>query len=80
MMNHHKDILIQNPDQFQGYIQRAVEDIDQNLEELNKKISTCSTQINNIKWKVAGIGGTTAVIVSVLMSLLGGFIKHLMAQ
>ncbi|MFA5378630.1 MAG: hypothetical protein WC455_22945 [Dehalococcoidia bacterium] len=80
MIDHHKDYLIQNPDQFQGYMQRAVEDIDANLEALNKKISGCSAQISNLKWKVAGIGGTTALIVSVVMALVSGFIQHLIKK
>jgi peptidoglycan hydrolase CwlO-like protein len=80
MMNHHQDYQIQNPDQFQGYIQRAVEDIDQNLEELNEKIMGCSRQIANLKWKVAEIGGGAAVVVSLVMALLTGFLQFLIKK
>ena len=79
-MNHHQDFQIQNPDQFQGYIQRTVKDIDQTLEELNEKITGCSRQIASLRWKVAGIGGTVAVIVSLVMSLLNGFFQHLIKK
>lgn len=75
MVNHHLDFQIQNPDQFQGYIQRAVEDIDRNLEELNEKITGCSRQIASLRWKVAGIGGTVAVVVSLIMTFIRNLIK-----
>ena len=56
--------------EWRGYVVRVIEDIDKHIVENNKRLDRIEKRLNHVQFKMAGIGGSVAVIVSVLLRFL----------
>jgi hypothetical protein len=55
---------------WRGYTVRALEDIDDNIKAIKKKTDDIQEALTNMKVKVAALGGTIALIVTIITSLI----------
>ena len=65
--------------EWRGYVVRALEDINKELQEIkcdqkfiDEKIDGVNSKLTGMQLKVAAIGGTTGLIVSLLLFVLTG--------
>ena len=56
--------------EWRGYVVRALEDIDKHTIETNKRLNRIEKRLNHLQFKMAGIGGSVAVIITVLLRFL----------
>ena len=56
--------------EFRGYVKRALEEIDDNLENIHRDMKKNNRLINSIQLKVAGISATVAILVTIVTMLL----------
>ena len=56
--------------EWRGYTVRTLVDMNENIKELNIKVDKMNDNLTNLKIKVAMIGGTSGLIVSIIMFLL----------
>lgn len=56
--------------EWRGYVVRALEDIDKNTVETKERLNRIEKRLNHLQFKMAGIGGAVAVIISVLFRVL----------
>ena len=56
--------------EWRGYVVRALEDIDKHTIETNKRLDRIEKRLNHVQLKMAGVGGSVAIIISVLLRFL----------
>jgi len=64
--------------QWRWYITGILEGMAGDIKETKTKQDTCNEKIGKLDKRTATIGGTIALAVSILVTLLGTFFKHLM--
>jgi hypothetical protein len=64
-----------NGAKFEGYVTAKLEDIGAKLAGVDKKLDVLDTCVNNMKVRVAAIGGTISLVVTVVVILLKEFIS-----
>lgn len=57
--------------EWRGYTLKALEDMANETVELKKKIEEIDRKVTNLQLKVATVGSTVALAVSILIKLLG---------
>lgn len=73
-MNNVHDRELANAE-FKGYVTRALENIDTTLKSVDKKMDVLDRCVNGMKVRVAAIGGTISLVVTVLVLLLSKIIS-----
>ena len=63
-----------NDAEFKGYVKAKLEDIGEKQEKMDKKLDVLDTCINRMNVKVAAIGGTVSLVVTIVILLVT---KHL---
>ena len=63
-----------NDAEFKGYVKAKLEDIGEKQEKMDKKLDILETCINRMNVKVAAIGGTASLVVTIVILLVT---KHL---
>ena len=63
-----------NDAEFKGYVKAKLEDIGEKQEKMDKKLDILDTCINRMNVKVAAIGGTVSLVVTIVILLVT---KHL---
>lgn len=63
-----------NTAEWKGYVKRALESIDKQLGDIDGKMDLLDSCVNGMKIRVAAIGGTISLVVTVVILLLT---KHL---
>lgn len=63
-----------NTAEWKGYVKRALESIDKQLRDIDVKMDLLDSCVNGMKIRVAAIGGTISLVVTVVILLLT---KHL---
>jgi len=76
--NNRIDITGMTDQQWRGYVTGAVDDIRGDVSEIKEKMCKSDELEKKLRTKVAAVGGTVALLVSVVITFLGGFIKHLL--
>ena len=61
--------------EWRGYVRRALEGIDKQLCSINKQIQALDKGVNGMKVRVATIGGTVSLVVTILVLLLSKIIS-----
>ena len=56
--------------EWKGYVKRALESIDIQLKSVDTKLDILESCVNGMKIKVAAIGGTVSLIVTIVILLL----------
>lgn len=56
--------------EWRGYVVRALEDIDKDIDEIKTKLDNLNKRINYLQIKVATIGASVAVLISLLFKFL----------
>ena len=59
-----------NTAEWKGYVKRALESIDKKLVGIDDKMDVLDTCVNKMKVKVAAIGGTVSLVVTLFVLLL----------
>jgi len=59
-----------NTAEFKGYVKHSLESIDDKLKGLDSKMDLLDSCVNGIKIKIAAIGGTVSLVVTVVILLL----------
>lgn len=65
-----------NGAEFTGYVKAKLEDMGERLVGIDKKLDTLDTCVNGMKVRVAAIGGSVSLLVTVLVLIL----KELLAK
>ena len=60
--------------EFQGYVSAKLEGICQEMAEIKAECQALRKQVSNNRLKIGGIGGTVALIVTILTMLVKEFI------
>ena len=55
---------------WQGYVRRALEGFGTDLQEIKSDVKDLNKRVTNIQVKVAGIGATIALIVTLVINLV----------
>jgi hypothetical protein len=53
--------------EFKGYVKRALESIDKKLDKMDTKMDILDECVDRMKMKVAYIGGTISLVVTILV-------------
>jgi len=61
--------------EWRGYVKRALEGIDKQLCSINKQMQALDKGVNGMKVRVATIGGTISLVVTVLILVLTNILK-----
>lgn len=56
--------------EFRGYVKRALESIDKKMDSVDAKLDKLDECVDRMKLKVAAIGGTISLIVTIVVLLL----------
>ena len=64
-----------NGAKFDGYVTAKLEDIGKVLDKMDKKLDLLDSCVNGMKVKVAAIGGTVSLIVTVLVLILSNLVS-----
>lgn len=56
--------------EWKGYVRRALESIDKKLDGVDTKMDVLDNCVNKMKVKVAAIGGTISLIVTIIVLLI----------
>jgi hypothetical protein len=59
-----------NVAEFNGYVKAKLEDIGDNLGKIDKKLDVLDTCVNKMKMRVAAIGGTVSLVVTILVLII----------
>ena len=60
--------------EWQGYVKRALEDIACSQKEIKRRLEKLETRITGVQVKVGAIGGTVALVVTIVTLLLKHFL------
>lgn len=63
------DVDIDNIE-WRGYVKRALESIDKKLVKIDDKMDSLDECVNGMKLKMAAIGGTVSLVVTILVIIL----------
>lgn len=56
--------------EWKGYVRRALESNDKKLDGIDKKLDLLDSCVNGMKVKMAAIGGTVSLVVTIVILLL----------
>jgi len=56
--------------EFKGYVKGKLEGVDEKLDKLDKKLDLLDSGVSGMKIKVAVIGGTISLVVTIVVLLL----------
>ena len=69
MTNNNNNFKMKSAD-WQGYVRRALEDIEQDVGGVKKSVDNLNKQMIKVKVKVAGIGAGISLITTILIFLI----------
>ena len=69
MTNNNNNFKMKSAD-WQGYVRRALEDIEQDVGGVKKSVDNLNKQMTKVKVKVAGIGAGISLITTILIFLI----------
>lgn len=52
--------------EWRGYVKRALEDLNNEMQSIQKKLDKVDNNVNGLYMKVAALGGTVAIITSLI--------------